>query len=176
MAAIALAESAGEDQALNSIGACGLWQIHPYEAGCLHPTTNAHMAGDKLRTQGLTAWETYTNGSYKQFMGASGKVPASFKLPGPLGLEIPLPNSNPFESGVPGIGSIPNAIGSSADVFKQLFSLLKLLSTRDGWIRIGKVAVGLFLLLTGVLGMANIQTTQTVMKTAGKAAEVAAAA
>src|SRR5271170_4820603 len=67
MAAIALAESAGETTVVNSIGACGLWQIHPSQPGCTNPITNARQAGVKLRTQGLAAWETYTNGSYKQF-------------------------------------------------------------------------------------------------------------
>jgi hypothetical protein len=74
MAAIALAESGGRAGIVNSIGAGGLWQIHPPEPGYLNPTTNARIAGRKLRTQGLRAWEAYTNGSYRQFMARGGRV------------------------------------------------------------------------------------------------------
>jgi hypothetical protein len=71
MAAIAMAESGGNSQIVNSIGASGLWQIHPPEPGVLNPTTNARIAGRKLATQGLKAWEVYTNGSYRKFLGGS---------------------------------------------------------------------------------------------------------
>ena len=72
MAAIALAESAGRQSVVNSIGAGGLWQIYPPEPGYLNPFTNARIAGRKLLTQGLGAWEAFTNGSYKQFLGGGG--------------------------------------------------------------------------------------------------------
>jgi hypothetical protein len=72
MAAIALAESSGEEGVVNSIGACGLWQIHPYQTGCQNAMTNAKQAGEKLRTQGLTAWQTYTEGKYQQYLGTAG--------------------------------------------------------------------------------------------------------
>jgi hypothetical protein len=68
MAAIAMAESSGCSAALNSIGACGLWQIHPRQAGCLNAQSNAKMAVAKQQSQGLTAWATYTNGAYKKFL------------------------------------------------------------------------------------------------------------
>lgn len=72
MAAIALAESGGNPDAQNpSSGACGLWQINPPESGCNDPFTNAQIAVRKYNTQGLGAWEAYTNGSYKQFYGNS---------------------------------------------------------------------------------------------------------
>jgi hypothetical protein len=72
MAAIALAESGGDPSIVNSIGAGGLWQINPPEPGYLNPTTNASIAGRKLRTQGLRAWEAFTNGSYRQFLARGG--------------------------------------------------------------------------------------------------------
>jgi hypothetical protein len=74
MAAIALAESGGNPSIVNSIGASGLWQIHPAQAGDLDPLTNARMAVGKLRSQGLSAWTTYTSGAYRQFL--HGGVPA----------------------------------------------------------------------------------------------------
>ena len=71
MAAVALAESGGNPNARNpSSGACGLWQIHPPEAGCTDPQQNAQMAVRKYGSQGLGAWEAYTNGSYQKFLPA----------------------------------------------------------------------------------------------------------
>jgi TP901 family phage tail tape measure protein len=71
MAAIALAESGGKSGAHNASGASGLWQILgvPFPGNPFDAATNARMAGAKLRSQGLGAWEAYTNGSYKQFLG-----------------------------------------------------------------------------------------------------------
>lgn len=82
MAAVALAESSGNPGASNpSSGACGLWQIHPAESGCTDPQQNAAMAVRKYNTQGLGAWEAYTNGSYRQFLPAgSSSTPST----GPL--------------------------------------------------------------------------------------------
>jgi hypothetical protein len=72
MAAIAMAESSGNPTAYNPSGATGLWQIlgavNPSDqANLTNPQVNAHEAVLKYQTQGLNAWETYTNGSYKQF-------------------------------------------------------------------------------------------------------------
>lgn len=81
MAAIAEAESHGCSSALNSIGACGLWQIHPRQPGCLDPATNARQAVAKYQGQGLGAWQTYTNGAYKAFL-RNGTSPDP-NVPGP---------------------------------------------------------------------------------------------
>ena len=186
MAAIALAESAGDDKAENSIGACGLWQIHPYEEGCLNPYINAKKAGRKLREQGLTAWETYTNGSYKQFLGGSSPPVRGNIDPGgrfhKAGLEQFLPP--PFGPLIPGLpspkelleGHIPNPLGPIKNAFsagEKFFKILAFFFTKDSWIRIGKVLLGLFLLIVGVLGMANIGQSE-VIKTTVKAGEVGA--
>jgi hypothetical protein len=86
MAAIALAESGGDAGAENpSSGACGLWQIHPAEPGCSDPQQNAQMAVRKYRSQGLGAWEAYTNGSYQKFLPA-GSQTGSTPAPGGGGL------------------------------------------------------------------------------------------
>lgn len=79
MAAIAMAESGGNPRAHNASGASGLWQIlgavkSADQSRLFDPTVNAREAVLKFRSQGLGAWESYTNGSYKKFMqkGASG--------------------------------------------------------------------------------------------------------
>lgn len=184
MAAIALAESSGNPSSLNSIGACGLWQIHPYEAGCLSPTINARMAGGKLKSQGLTAWEAYTNGAYKQYYtGVSGGATVDASLlskgaealdPFGLGLEAGKLGTEAGE-GLSGnkIG-LPSIFGSLGKLPGELTKIVELLLSPKGWIRIGKVLVGLFLLLAGVMGMANVNA-PPVVQTGKKAAEVAVA-
>lgn len=73
MAAIAEAESGGRSNAYNPSGASGLWQIlgavHPADqAHLFDPYVNAREAVAKYRTQGLSAWVTYTSGAYRQYL------------------------------------------------------------------------------------------------------------
>lgn len=74
MAAIALAESGGNPSAHNPSGASGLWQIlgQIVPGNIFNPFVNARNAGAKLRSQGLRAWEAYTNGNYRQFLQRGG--------------------------------------------------------------------------------------------------------
>jgi Lysozyme like domain len=76
MAAIAMAESGGCTVAYNPSGATGLWQIlgviDPADKGHLtDPAVNAKEAVAKYKAQGLGAWQTYTNGAYRQFLNSS---------------------------------------------------------------------------------------------------------
>jgi len=76
MAAIALAESGGNPRAHNPSGASGLWQILglPFPGDVYNPLTNARMAVAKYQSQGLRAWEVYTNGSYRQYLARGGRA------------------------------------------------------------------------------------------------------
>ena len=86
MAAIALAESAGNPQATNPTDnngtqtSWGLWQIsdgthnQPVQ-GILDPLTNAKAAVAKYKQQGLSAWGTYDSGAYRRYY--QGNVPPS---------------------------------------------------------------------------------------------------
>lgn len=71
MGAIAMAESGGAVRAHNPSGASGLWQILgvPFPGNPMDAMTNARMAVAKYRTQGLRAWEAYTNGAYRRYAG-----------------------------------------------------------------------------------------------------------
>ena len=91
MAAIALAESAGDPQATNPTDdggtqtSWGLWQIsdgtHNRPApDILTPLGNDKAAVAKYHAQGLTAWGTYDSGAYKQYY--RGSVPPSSLPPG----------------------------------------------------------------------------------------------
>lgn len=84
MAAIALAESSGNPDALNASdnhgtqSSFGLWQIStgthtPPSPQWNIPSVNAQLAVAKFHSQGLGAWGTYTSGAYLRYMnGAAG--------------------------------------------------------------------------------------------------------
>lgn len=180
-AAIALAESGGDSQAENhntdgSIDR-GLWQINSVH-GVL---STFSIPGNTLAAISISSdgsnwapWTTYKTGAYKQFM-TGGTSSASLQIPGqplvgPL-LEF-------LEKGKPGnplTESGPNPFSGLFDGFKKLSEVLSFLTSSAGWIRIGKVLVGLFLLLTGVLGMANISVTEQVISGGKRAAVLAEA-
>ena len=83
-AAVAMAESSGRTDVVNSIGCVGLWQInqpvhvrrHPQwtVAWLQNPVNNARAAKEIYRSQGWAAWEAYTgpdgrgsDGPWRQF-------------------------------------------------------------------------------------------------------------
>jgi Lysozyme like domain len=79
MAAIAMAESGGNQDALNpndnngTQTSWGLWQIsngthNSVSPNWNNPEVNAKLALGKLESQGLDAWGTYTSGAYKAFL------------------------------------------------------------------------------------------------------------
>jgi hypothetical protein len=84
MAAIGMAESHGWSGALATCGehSVGLWQINinptlrrPYsEAELLDPVRNAQVAREIYNQQGLRAWSTYLNNSYRQYLSSSTPV------------------------------------------------------------------------------------------------------
>lgn len=87
MAAIAEAESSGDPTSQNdqdnngTQSSYGLWQIStgthtPPSPNWADPVTNAKLAIQKLNTQGLSAWGTYTSGAYKAFL-SNGTTPSS---------------------------------------------------------------------------------------------------
>lgn len=84
MAAIALAESSGDPYSQNDTDnygrqtSWGLWQISTGDHNqpspmWSDPTTNARLAIQKLNSQGLSAWGTYTSGAYLQYFDPSVK-------------------------------------------------------------------------------------------------------
>jgi hypothetical protein len=91
MAAIALAESKGYSGASNTAGAHGLWQIkgNPFPGNEFDPLTNARMAVSKLKSQGLGAWEVYTNGSYRQYLDSKSAAAVGAAAGGPGGAGHP---------------------------------------------------------------------------------------
>nr|WP_239334833.1 peptidoglycan-binding protein [Frankia sp. CiP3] len=84
--AVALAESGGNPDAHNSSGedSRGLWQInmraHAGWAGgadLFDPAVNAQAAKRVCDMQGIGAWSTYTNGSYRLYLGRGAAAAAA---------------------------------------------------------------------------------------------------
>jgi hypothetical protein len=126
MAAIAEAESGGNDQAVNATDnggtqtSWGLWQIsngtHSMPvANILSGPVNAQQAVAKVKSQGLSAWGTYDSGAYKQYL--NGSVPATLPTGGASTTAATAGNSSlavystaDCIIGIPNVNPIPNWI------------------------------------------------------------------
>lgn len=119
MVAIALAESSGDPDAANG-PYHGLWQVGP--DGSFDPLTNAREAGDKLRTQGLRAWEAYTNGAYKKFTGGGGILGA---ITGAIG-SLLSKGADFILSKLPSVGGLPDWLkGTGSYLIDQVTGWIK---------------------------------------------------
>jgi Lysozyme like domain len=144
MAAIAMAESGGNSQAYNPSGASGLWQIlgavNPADQGNLfNPQVNAKEAVLKYNAQGLDAWETYTNGAYKQFLqsGIQGVQPVPAGV-SPSGTSTPSPGSAPAAPAASystlGVGDVISAVtGPARDLATALDYVFGMFGRGQGW-------------------------------------------
>lgn len=120
--AVGMAESGGDPNIANSIGATGLWQI----LLSAHPDVSAAQARDpefatkyaiKLwRDQGWQPWEAYTgpdglgaDGIYLQFMPKHKLAPNS--IPNPSSLTNPAPNPLDVANPIPGVDCTLTASG-----------------------------------------------------------------
>ena len=86
MAAIGLAESSGNPNAVNPTDnngqqtSWGIWQIsngthNPVSSSWNDPLTNAALAVQKYNSQGLSAWGSYNSGAYQNYLNsASGST------------------------------------------------------------------------------------------------------
>lgn len=90
-AAVAMAESGGNSTATNpSTGSIGFWQInpqaHPPSQATSDPMGNARAAV-AISNNGTnwSAWQAFTNGSYKQFLNGASATPTGFSA-NPAGL------------------------------------------------------------------------------------------
>ncbi len=143
MAAIALAESGGNSDAENYC-CVGLWQVNVLahkqysRAQMRDPLANLQAACAIYKSQGLGAWESYTNGSYKKFIDPVNK---SIKQAG---------GSEEIKGvGTFGIGVGPTIAPEASETLrgalswtKELAKLLSFITSSEGWARIGKVVLG----------------------------------
>jgi len=152
MAAIAKAESGGESDAENPSGARGPWQILGPPPGMTNaemfdPKLNAKAAVWKYTHQGLTAWETYTNGAYKKFLPAHFVAPAG----------LPAAGAAPAGGGGGGwpgdvlgfFTDADHALGTASHVALALFQPSSYVRIVVGGLALVFLAIGLYALYKG---------------------------
>ena len=164
-AAIALAESAGNPNAINPTDnggtqtSWGLWQISDGTHGqpvanILSPTVNAQQAVAKYKASGWAPWGTYASGAYLRFLPKGYVAPATGQLPSATGGALSeLESLNPLK--LPGdlahsaqsIAGSLNAIGSLATAFLHDVEWLLVPSH---WIRVFAFGFGVGALIPGV--------------------------
>src|SRR5690349_19773079 len=146
MAAIALAESSGDQQARNPSGAAGLWQILglPFAGNPYDPLTNARMAVSKWHSQGLQAWVTYTSGAYRKFLQPGSPVPGGHFVPPPAS-----------GGGGPGLGGLLQFPAEIAGFFGKVTTAIDWLLQPSHWVRIIAGAAGIGMMATGVFMLSH---------------------
>lgn len=162
MAAIAEAESGGKSWEVNSIGATGLWQIHPGGTKFLDPLENAKEAVRKFNTQGISgAWVTYNEGTYQKFLVGNENIstsPSSSeshtpKIP-PTGLEDPLGEVGRVAGEIKGLTGVAPKVGGGLGIIGKGISWL---DKKENWIRIFEVIGGGVLLAIAVKELFHIE-------------------
>jgi hypothetical protein len=179
-AAIALAESSGNSDAMNYTDnngtqtSVGLWQVstgtHSYPPAWQTPTGNAAEAVAKYRGAGNTfaPWGTYVSGIYRQFL--SGAAPATGALPASSGsgaqsaqltswtsggapLDLAAATSQASQSlflGIPNPWSIVESTSRLAKDFNTLVGLLNAFLHDIEWLFVPSHWVRVFCFIFGV--------------------------
>lgn len=178
--AVVMAESGGDTTIYNGVCCTGGYQFHwnTLDKKCAENPVCATRAAIKNSNNGRDwgKWEAHTNGNYTQYLGGSGLGKrrtskrkakaelASFggdflegfqdSMPGPLG---PLGDLGSEGLGLLGkageavdIPVVSDLTQSLARISAFFVGLGELMLTPQGWLRLGKVIGGLFLLLWGL--------------------------
>jgi Lysozyme like domain len=171
MAAIALAESGGNPEALNATdnggrqSSFGLWQISngthtPPSTTWADPSENASLAYAKYQDQGLGAWGTYTTGAYETYLQQGvaptppGDAPSIPKVDASGGSWVSALGSV-FYDLTGGLLSFPaEIIGTFSDVdhwIGDFFNAAALFFRPSTYVRIGAGLFGLAFIIAGIV-------------------------
>jgi hypothetical protein len=167
MAAIALAESSGNPEAVNATdnggtqSSYGLWQIStgthtPPASNWNDPTVNAHLAIGKLNSQGLGAWGTYTSGAYRQYLGGASAASLPQTAGSPTGTvqaeTSGLDILNPL-SVASSLTSAAKSLGDIVSFFNTILSDIEWLFVPSHWVRIFAFLFGTGAMITGTYAL-----------------------
>ena len=152
-AAIAMAESSGNPDAVNSVPCYGLWQINmsgtmgpdrrkklglTSDKQLLDPKTNARAAKLVYDEQGWQGWTTYTSGKYKEFsFDATG--PITTPVPGTVGGELATIGESGIGEGSP-IDKLTDVLRQS--VLTTIVFVLALVITIAGMVILARKPIG----------------------------------
>jgi hypothetical protein len=180
--AVALGESSGRTDVVNSIGCVGLWQVNQpvwvkehsaWTVSYLQDPSHNAQAAYEISSGGSNwqPWEAYTNGAYKNYLpqaqAAAGMSPAGGAVPANWLTDIPGEVA----------GGVGDAVGSiiPAPITKTFDEL----TDPHTWLRVAYLLVGGALVIGGLLVVAKPvieKTTAAAKSTAGAASKVAAVA
>jgi hypothetical protein len=176
MAAIALAESSGNPQAINPTDnngtqtSWGLWQIsdgtHSQPvANILDPLVNAQQAVAKYNASGFGPWGTYATGAYTRYLPKGYQAPVQvntaatgatggggsdpFSLIDGIGKTIGNLITSPA-SVATGLSSIAHDFGVLSSTLNTMLSDMLWLFKPGHWIRVMCFGFGIMMLLPGV--------------------------
>jgi hypothetical protein len=130
--AIALAESDGNSEVINSSGAVGLWQICCTGNETLtDPAANARAAWNKYVGAGYSfkPWSAFNSGAY------IAKLPAAY-----LAVRATHHDRPAFTGG--GTGAVHDAINFVGDVGRDLGTFFAWITSGETWIRLGEMIAG----------------------------------
>lgn len=176
-AVVAKHESGLRTDVVNSIGATGLWQIHPGGEQYKDPHVNARTAVAKFKAAGgrwgPNPWQVCHDAKCSNLRGEA-TVQASLlgdilkglqeNSPGGGGPGDPLNDPNQGGGNALGIdlSGITDAIGNIARLLKGalqvIFQFLKKLSQQNTWIDAGKILLGLILLKMALSRLFQVAT------------------
>jgi hypothetical protein len=135
--AVALAESGGDSQAVNSSsGATGLWQGYPGSEALLDPERNAQMAWTKYIGAGysFSPWSAFNSRAYITKLPAAALAVRSTHRDRPA-----------FTGG--GTGFVHDVIAFTGDIGHDLAAFFGFITSGSTWLRLGEVLGGAVLLL-----------------------------
>lgn len=141
--AVAMAESGGDPSIFNGTCCTGLMQVHDVHAGILgsptdvqkfrewlkDPENNARAAYAVYKKQGWSAWEAFTNGSYRKFLGVGKNDPLITTKKGTFS------------------GTVNDAVDSALGPVDEIAAFLL---NPASWARVGKGALGGVFIILGV--------------------------
>lgn len=163
MTAIAMAESSGRTNVVNPIGCVGLWQInqpehvkdHPSwsKAWLSNPVNNARAAKVIYQAQGLEAWQSYTDGRFKQYMDSTAQGVGDIDPLDPFGLIK-------GNQGSDAVDLAGNAAGGLGDIASFAAKAGNWISNPRNWLRIVYVMGGVALVVVGVSSLARPYVTK----------------
>lgn len=169
MVAVGLAESGGNERAHNSNASTrddsyGLFQINMYgdlgprrrqqyglrsNAELYDPNRNVDIAGKIYRSQGKSAWGTYTSGAYRQYTDRATAAVGAVTGSGGLGSIVEAATEAP--------GEVLGALNPLDDMYRAVAGALSWVGAAAGWIgdphnwvRVLQVGGGIVLALVAV--------------------------
>lgn len=154
--AVALAESGGNPTNQNQC-CVGLWQVNVLahnqytRAAMENPVWNVHAACAIFHgAGGWQPWQTYTEGTYRKYIPRAEKAVREWNASGAHENVEPL--LEPF-GGAHSRGAAEGAVDAAKGALAwtaELGKVLHFLGSSSGWLRIGKVVLGLFLIVIAI--------------------------